>query len=139
MQDKNEIPSDRECPEVKGWLRYILIIIGTICVGLGMLGMFLPVLPTTPFLLLAAACYIRSSRRFYCWLINNRFCGKYIQNYRQKKGIPLKLKISVISLLWLTILASAIFIVDLLLVRILLILIAVGVTIHLLKIRTLKG
>jgi uncharacterized membrane protein YbaN (DUF454 family) len=138
MQKQNETPTNKECREIKSWLRSVLIAIGTISVALGFLGILLPVLPTTPFLLLAAACYIRSSRRFYCWLINNRFCGKYIQNYREKNGIPLKLKIFVISLLWITILASVIFAVDLLVIRILLVLIAVGVTVHIASLKTIK-
>jgi uncharacterized membrane protein YbaN (DUF454 family) len=139
MQKKNDTSSDNECRRINSWLKYLLIVIGTISVALAFLGIILPVLPTTPFLLLAAACYIRSSQRFYCWLINNRFFGKYIKNYREKKGIPQKVKIYIISLLWITILASTIFAVDLLAIRILLILIAVGVTVHILRIRTLKG
>jgi uncharacterized membrane protein YbaN (DUF454 family) len=138
MDKKTDTSCNKECREIKSWLRFVLIVIGTLCVGLGLLGMFLPVLPTTPFLLLAAACYCRSSQRFYCWLINNRWLGKYIRNYREKKGMSLNLKIYIISLLWITILLSVIFAVDLLAVRILLILIAVGVTIHLLKIKTLR-
>jgi uncharacterized membrane protein YbaN (DUF454 family) len=138
MENENNKPCKKECREIKSWLKYLLIAIGTLSVALGFLGIFLPVLPTTPFLLLAAACYIRSSERFYCWLINNRYCGKYIRDYREKKGIPLKLKIYVISLLWITILASAIFVVEILAIRILLIVIAVGVTIHLTTIKTIR-
>jgi len=138
MENENNKPCDKECREIKSWLKYLLIAIGTLSVALGFLGIFLPVLPTTPFLLLAAACYIRSSERFYCWLINNRYCGKYIRDYREKKGIPLKLKIYVISLLWITILASIIFIIDPPVIRILLIVIAVGVTIHLTTIKTIR-
>ena len=138
MQNKIETPSNKECREIKSWLKYLLIVIGTLSVALGFLGIFLPILPTTPFLLLAAACYIRSSQRFYCWLINNRHCGKYIKDYREKKGIPLKLKIYVISLLWITILVSAIFVIDILAIRILLILIAIGVTIHLTTLKTIR-
>jgi hypothetical protein len=138
MENENNKPCKKECREIKGWLKYLLIAIGTLSVALGFLGIFLPVLPTTPFLLLAAACYIRSSERFYCWLINNRYCGKYIRDYREKKGIPLKLKIYVISLLWITILASIIFIIDPPVIRILLIVIAVGVTIHLTTIKTIR-
>lgn len=138
MENENNKPCKKECTEIKSWLKYLLIAIGTLSVALGFLGIFLPVLPTTPFLLLAAACYIRSSERFYCWLINNRYCGKYIRDYREKKGIPLKLKIYVISLLWITILASAIFVVEILAIRILLIVIAVGVTIHLTTIKTIR-
>jgi len=138
MENENNKPCNKEYREIKGWLKYLLIAIGTLSVALGFLGIFLPILPTTPFLLLAAACYIRSSERFYCWLINNRYCGKYIRDYREKKGIALKLKIYVISLLWITILTSAIFVVDLLAVRILLIVIAIGVTIHLTTIKTIR-
>jgi len=119
-------------------LRGILIIAGTLFVGLGVLGIFLPLLPTTPFLLLAAACYVRSSKRFYRWLLNNKWFGNYIKNYRERKGVPLKVKLFTISLLWITILYSAVFVVDILLFRIILLLIAVGVTIHILYIRTLK-
>lgn len=138
MQKKNETPSNKECREVKSWLKYLLITVGTLSVALGFLGIFLPILPTTPFLLLAAACYCRSSQRFYCWLINNRWLGKYIKNYRDKKGIPHRAKIYIIALLWITILASVIFVVDLLAIRILLILIATGVTVHILRIKTIK-
>jgi len=119
-------------------IRGLLIIAGTLFVGLGVLGIFIPLLPTTPFLLLAAACYAKSSERFYHWLLNNKWFGNYIKNYREKKGVPLKVKLSSISLLWITILFSVVFIVDILLFRIILILIAAGVTIHILYIRTLR-
>ena len=84
-------------------IRTLLLVSGTLCVVLGVLGMFLPVLPTTPFLLLAAICYARSSKRFYNWLMTNRWCGAYIRNYREGRGIPLKQKVLTILLLWLTI------------------------------------
>lgn len=119
-------------------IRGILIIGGSLFVGLGVLGVFLPLLPTTPFLLLAAACYARSSKRFYDWLIDNRWFGNYIRNYREKKGIPSRVKLSSISLLWITIIVSAVFATDHLCVRIGLIVLAIGVTIHILSIRTLE-
>lgn len=119
-------------------IRLVLIIVGTLFVGLGVLGIFLPLLPTTPFFLLAAVCYVRSSKRFYHWLLNNKWFGKYIKNYRERKEIPLKVKIFSISLLWLTIMFSIVFIVDNFFVRIILFLIATGVTIHILSIRTVK-
>ena len=119
-------------------IRIILIILGTFFVGLGTLGIFVPILPTTPFLLLAAACYAKSSNRFYNWLLNNKWFGNYIKNYLEGKGIPSKVKILTISLLWITIIISAVFVVSILFVRIILILIAIGVTIHILSIRTLK-
>jgi len=118
--------------------RYLLIIIGTLFLGLGIIGIFLPLLPTTPFFLLAAACYARGSKRFYNWLLTHRWFGNYIKNYRERKGIPLKIKALAISFLWLAIAYSAIFVVHILLVRIILILIAIGVTIHILSVKTLR-
>jgi len=120
------------------FVRVLLVVAGTVCVGLGVLGILLPLLPTTPFLLLAAACYGSSSRRFYQWLLNNRWFGNYRRDYREKKGIPLKVKLLAISLLWLTILLAVAFVVDILPIRIVLILIAAGVTAHVLRIRTLR-
>ncbi|UCB53593.1 MAG: YbaN family protein [Candidatus Zixiibacteriota bacterium] len=119
-------------------MRGLLIVAGTLCVGLGVLGIFLPLLPTTPFLLLAAACYGSSSRRFYHWLLNNRWFGSYLRDYKEKKRIAPRVKVWAISLLWVTILFCAFIVVDILLVRIALILIAGGVTIHILRIRTLR-
>jgi hypothetical protein len=120
-------------------LKWILIAVGTIFLGFGIIGIFLPILPTTPFLLLAATCYARGSDRFYNWLIKNRVFGSYIDNYRRGKGIPMKVKIISIFLLWITILLSAILFIDTIWIKILLILIAIGVTIHLLTIRTFEG
>jgi uncharacterized protein len=118
-------------------LKYLLVSAGTFFLGLGIIGIFLPIVPTTPFLLLAAACYARSSKRFYDWLMNNKWFGSYIKNYQEGKGVPLKVKILTISVLWITILSS-VFIVQIFWVRILLILIAFGVTIHILTIKTYK-
>jgi hypothetical protein len=118
--------------------RGALVFAGTCFLALGIVGIFLPLLPTTPFLLLAAACYARSSRRFYDWLLNNRWFGSYIKNYREGRGIALKVKVLTLALLWGTIIYSAFFVVDELYWRIILLVIAVGVTIHILKTRTLK-
>ena len=105
---------------------------------MAILGILLPLLPTTPFLLLAAACYAKGSKRFYNWLLNNKFFGKYITNYREGRGIPIKSKIITISLLWLTISYSVIFVVTIFIGQLILILIATGVTYHILTINTLK-
>ncbi len=118
--------------------RTLLIAAGTLFVAMGILGMFVPVLPTTPFLLLAAYCYARSSNRFYQWLITNRWCGEYIRNYREGKGIPLKQKILTIVLLWLTIGNTVIFVTSQWWLRFILIGIAIGVTIHLIRIKTFR-
>ena len=116
-------------------IRGILIVAGTFFVLIGIVGIFLPILPTTPFLLLAAWCYVRSSKRFYNWLLNNRILGFYINNYLEGKGMPIKIKIFTISLLWITILISAFLFIQILWVRYLLIIIAIAVTIHIILIR----
>jgi len=119
-------------------LKGTLIVLGTCFVGLGVLGIFLPLLPATPFFLLAVACYARSSKRFYDWLLDNRLFGSYIRNYREGRGISPKLKVVTLALLWGTITYSATFVVDELYWRIILLVIAVGVTKHILKTRTLR-
>ena len=126
---QNDKKSDR-------FLRRLLVFLGTVFVGLGILGMFLPILPTTPFLLLAAACYARSSKRFYHWLLSNRWFGSYIRDYKERKSIPLKVKIFTVSLLWITIILSTIFATNVTYIRIILIVIALCVTIHILSLRT---
>jgi len=120
-------------------VRGALIVFGTLFVGLGLLGIFLPVLPTTPFLLLAAVCYARSSQRFYDWLLNNRWFGEYIRNYREGKGVHLRHKVSALVLLWGTIGAAVLLWVQNGWVRALLLVIAVGVTIHLAQLKTLRS
>ena len=93
--NENASPSKKKPTRV---IRWVLISAGTICIGLGILGIILPILPTTPFLLLAAACYARSSDRFYHLLLSNKLFGKCINDYREKRGITLKVK--VISILF---------------------------------------
>ncbi|WP_068829967.1 YbaN family protein [Pseudomonas sp. BMS12] len=81
-------------------VRYTLLVVGWLSVVLGVIGIFVPVLPTTPFLLLAAACFVRSSRRFYLWLVNHRHLGPWIRDYLEGNGIPLKGKVYAIGLMW---------------------------------------
>ena len=116
--------------------RGLLISGGMLAVSLGTLGIFLPVLPTTPFLLLAAFCFARSSEKFHCWLLNNKLLGRFIKNYVEKRGIPLKSKIITISLLWATITISAIFAVKSIPIKIGLFVVAIAVTIHLVMCKT---
>ncbi len=116
----------------------ILIFIGTVCVGLGVLGMFLPLMPTTVFLLLAAYCYSRSSERFHNWLMDNRYLGKYISSYKSGRGISVSQKISTISVLWVSIGASIWMLGARLWPTLLLLAVAVGVTVHLLWIKTYR-
>ncbi|CAD5109660.1 YbaN family protein [Zestomonas carbonaria] len=81
-------------------LRYALLAVGWLSVLLGVIGIFLPVLPTTPFLLLAAACFARSSERFYHWLIEHPKLGPWVRDYLDGNGIPLKGKVYSIGLMW---------------------------------------
>ena len=74
-------------------IRILLIILGSIFVAIGAIGILVPGLPTTPFMILAAACYIRSSNKLYNWLIKNKLFGKHIKNIREGKGIPIRVKI----------------------------------------------
>jgi len=90
----------------------ILIFFGSFFLIIGIIGIFIPILPTTPFLLLSAACYARGSEKFYNWLINNKWLGEYIKNYQKGRGIPLNIKILAISLLWITIVFSTIVVVS---------------------------
>ncbi|MBQ8856382.1 MAG: YbaN family protein [Bacteroidales bacterium] len=119
-------------------MRYILTILGLISLGLGILGAFLPVLPTTPLLLLSAALFLRGNRRLYDWLMNHPRLGVYISNFMKHKAIPLRVKIVAVSMLWITLLYCAIWVAGHWAFRLFFILIAIGVTIHILSYKTLK-
>jgi uncharacterized membrane protein YbaN (DUF454 family) len=118
-------------------IRGLFVVAGTICVCLAAIGMVLPVLPTTPFLLLAAACYIRGSERMHKWLLSNRWFGSYIKNYHEGKGISARGKFISIVSLWLVI-SISVFMVNLLLLHIALIMIASLVSIHLIRVPTYR-
>jgi uncharacterized protein len=116
--------------------RAALVSAGTLCVALGALGLFLPLLPTTPFLLLAAACYARSSPRFLGWLLGNRWFGRSLRDYRERRGISLAQKAVTIALLWASIGYAGWFLASSRWPRLLLAAIATAVTIHLLRLPT---
>jgi len=116
----------------------LLFVIGTISLCVGVIGIVVPLLPTTPFLLLTSLCYAKSSKRFHTWLLNNKTFGTYIRNYHEGKGLPMKIKISVISLLWITITISSIIAVQNMILRILLFIIALAVTYHIIHLPTLS-
>lgn len=118
--------------------RILLISAGTFFIGVGIIGIFIPILPTTPFILVAAALYARSSQKFYNWLINNKVFGRYVKNYREGKGIPIKIKVLTVVFLYITIGLSAVFATNILWIRIILAVIAIGVTIHIVKVKTFR-
>lgn len=116
----------------------VLIFVGTVCVALGVLGIFLPLMPTTVFLLMAAYCYSRSSERFHNWLLSNRLFGSYIKNYKSGQGISMRQKVSTLAMLWASIgisiwLLGAGFWSTLILAAV-----AIGVTLHLVLLKTYR-
>ena len=115
----------------------LLISAGVLSVVLATVGILLPLLPTTPFLLLAAACFIRSSDRLYRWLISHRWLGPYIKNYREHKAVTKWTKVMTLLLLWGTLGYAAIWVTSALAIRVLLLLVGVGVTVHVLSLKTL--
>ncbi|MSM41091.1 MAG: DUF454 family protein [Geobacter sp.] len=117
-------------------LRWALLIIGLAATIFGIIGIFLPLVPTVPLLLLAAACFARSSERFHTWLIEHRHFGPLIRDYLKGSGIPRRAKVSAITLVWLTIPPSALFIVPVLWVKILLFAVAAGISLYLLRLPT---
>ena len=115
--------------------RVLFVACGTLSVALGVLGAFLPVLPTTPFLLLAAVCYARLAA-LPPLAAHNRWCGRYIRDWREGRGIPLRQKVVTLALLWLTIGFAAWWVVSAWWPRLLLLGVAVGVTVHLVRMKT---
>ena len=118
--------------------KIIFRILGFTSLTLGIIGIALPILPTTPFLLLSSYLFLKSSERLYNWLLNNKILGQYIKDFQIEKSIPLKVKISSISLLWITISTSAIFFIHIIWLKLLLFAIAIGVSIHILHYKTKK-
>ncbi|MFW9829380.1 MAG: DUF454 family protein [Candidatus Thorarchaeota archaeon] len=130
QEDKEKVESTK-----KRIVNRLIFLGGFISLILGIIGIAIPILPTTPFLLIASAAFAKSSSRFNRWLLNNKILGAYIKNYREGKGLPLKIKIITISILWITILITLTFLSGLLWLQILLILIAIAVSIHIILIK----
>jgi len=124
----------------KGLVRILLIIVGSVALGLGLIGVFIPVLPTTPFILLATACFCRSSRKLYIWLLQNPLCGKTLRRYHAGQGISLKAKLIAQGLVVISIGFAALFVIPerLWFIRLLLVLIAVAVITHIALIKATK-
>jgi uncharacterized membrane protein YbaN (DUF454 family) len=116
--------------------RYLFIILGVIFLGLGVIGVFLPILPTTPFLLLTSFCFLRSSKRLYNWLINHRIFGLFIYNYLTYKAATRNTKIGTLIFLWVSLFISSLFISQIS-IKLLLLAVGIGVTIHIYSLKTL--
>lgn len=117
--------------------KYLLISLGTLALALGVIGIFLPIMPTTPFLLLAAFCYLRSSHDLYQWLISRKVIGAYIYHYITYRAIPKKTKTFSLIFLWGT-LSVSMLLLDIWYVRLILLGVGIGVSLHILSLKTLK-
>ncbi len=117
--------------------RYLFITGGVVSLALGAVGVFLPLLPTTPFLLLAAFCFLKSSSRLYKWLVSHKVFGKYIINYLKHRSVTLRSKLIALPVLW-TSLVISMLVTQNVFLRIGLILVGIGVSIHILTLRTVQ-
>ncbi len=116
----------------------IYFIVGIIALAAGVIGVFLPVLPTTPFILLSAWCFFRSSTKIYEWVISNEKFGPTIQNYQEGRGITPSTKIRAIVMMWLAISVSVYFFITNIYLIALMYTIAIGVSVYLYRLPTLK-
>lgn len=112
------------------------MVIGFVFLGLGIIGIVLPLLPTTPFLIVASMCFVKGSTKMNDWLLNHRLFGGYIKNYLEEKAIRKKDRIRTLILLWLTLIISA-YVVDIIYLKIMLIFIGLAVSTHLIKLKTI--
>jgi uncharacterized membrane protein YbaN (DUF454 family) len=116
--------------------KYLLISLGFLSLILGIIGIFFPVLPTTPFLLLTSFCFIRSSSRLYHWLINHKLFGAYIYNYITYKAVKNHIKTMAVIFLWASLIIS-IMVVHHIYLRLFLLLVGLLVSIHILSLKVL--
>jgi uncharacterized membrane protein YbaN (DUF454 family) len=138
LQDKIMISSQDKTKPINSALRWTLLTSGFLATALGVLGIFLPILPTVPFLLLALACFARSSERFYDWLLEHAYFGPIVQPYINGCGMSRVSKVKAITLLWASISLSAFFLIELVWVQVLLLVIACTVTFYLLSLPTIN-
>lgn len=123
---------DKQYKQLGPWPRYCLVGLGWFSIILGVVGIFLPVLPTTPFILLAAWSFARSSERFHLWLLNHRRLGPIVHAWQSGEGIPHQVRNRVILLLWFSLLSTSLLIAKLWLAVVLL-LIGTSTTIYLIR------
>lgn len=116
--------------------RVFFFSLGMTFLGIGAVGIVLPVLPTTPFVIVSALCFGKSSKRFERWLSHNRYFGSYIENYKTNKGVPLDVKLKSIGFLWVTLAVSAFIFSTNIYLPLLLIIVGIGVTVHIWLLKT---
>jgi uncharacterized membrane protein YbaN (DUF454 family) len=115
---------------LSGCRRWLLLAAGGLCLGVGFVGIFLPLVPTTPLVIVAAICFARSSQRAYGWLTSNRLFGGHLRDYLEGKGLAWKARLAVLGFMWLVTGLTALLVVENLAIRSALVVVAVAVTIH---------
>lgn len=118
-------------------LRGLLLAIGWLAVVAGIVGLFLPLVPTVPFLLLAVVCFARSSERCHRWLVEHNHLGPLLRGYLHGGGIPLRAKRLAIGMVWISFPTSALLFVPVVWLKVVLLVIAAAVTLYLLSLPTL--
>ncbi|MGC9517112.1 MAG: YbaN family protein [Methanomicrobiales archaeon] len=116
--------------------RLFFLSLGTAFFSLGAVGAVLPVLPTTPFILISVFCFGKSSKKVERWISKNKYFGSYIENYKEKKGVPLDIKIKSIVFLWIMLIISIIYFLNNYYLYLLLIIVGMAVTLHILMLKT---
>lgn len=135
MTDKPKIALDIKENRL---IRIMWISFGFLMVAMGILGAILPILPGTVFFIIAAICFAKSSEKFYKMLIHNKYVGPHLQNYLEDKFIPIKTKIIIISSLWISITASAVYVLEVFWQRAIMFSVAIGVSIYIIMHRSRK-
>jgi uncharacterized membrane protein YbaN (DUF454 family) len=137
MDQAEETKKKNNPPMIKNpVIRTVVLAFGWVFVFLALLGAILPLIPTTPFLVAAAAAFYRSSDKFYHWIMTNRLFGHYLQDYKAGRGIPLRVKITALSFSWLSTIISIIFFIPWLWLKILVFAITSAITVHVLMMKT---
>ncbi|HEY9113267.1 MAG TPA: YbaN family protein [Bacteroidales bacterium] len=132
------VPASKPSQNKNPITRILLLIAGVLSTLIGFAGIFIPLLPTTPFLLLASWCFVRSSDKLDRILKENRFLGPYLKNYREKKGITKRNKIYSLVFLWVSLSVSFYFSPDWWWLWVILLAVGVGVSYHVISFTTLK-
>lgn len=118
--------------------KYAFLVLGTLSLGIGMIGVVIPILPTTPFLLIASFLYLRSSKRMHNWLINHKVFGSYIYCYMTYRAISARSKTGILIFLWAT-LAGSVTVIQQIYIEVLLVIVGLAVTTHILLLKTFSA
>ena len=87
-------------------LRGLWLGLGLLLTIIGLIGIIVPGLPTTPIMILAAACFFKSSEKLYTWVIQNKYFGEHVRNFREGRCMPFRAKVTAIITMWIFVLIS---------------------------------